>query len=168
MELDFTAEQEELRDAIRAVLTKESPIALARRVIETGARADELWSTFIELEWPSLTVPKAAGGIGLSAIKAAILAEELGRAVTPEPLLPTVTQFVPAIRECGTDDQRARWLGAVAAGECAKTLALDSAAAVTIDSDRAVLAETKRYVMEGNAVDEVVIVAGADVVVVPS
>ena len=31
MELEFTADQDELRDSIRAVLAKESPVALARR-----------------------------------------------------------------------------------------------------------------------------------------
>ena len=48
MELDFTTDQEELRDTIRAVLAKESPVALVRerrRGPHAGkpADADALW-----------------------------------------------------------------------------------------------------------------------------
>ena len=68
-----------MRDSIRAVLAKESPIALARHVVETGERPTELWATCVELGWPALTVPEADGGVGLGAVEAAILAEELGR-----------------------------------------------------------------------------------------
>ncbi len=178
MELDFTGEQEDLREAIRAVLGKEAPITLARRVIETGARPTELWATFVELGWPALTVPEAEGGVGLGAVEAAILAEELGRTVTPGPLLPTVTQFVPAVRECGTAAQQARWLGAVADGTCSGTLAVAEAtgsfdpaectASMQIDGDRVRLSGSKRFVIEGDAVDEVVVVVHDGAVVVPA
>ena len=36
MELELSTDQDELRDSIRAVLAKESPVALARAVVETG------------------------------------------------------------------------------------------------------------------------------------
>mgnify|MGYP003342506350 CR=1 FL=1 len=100
--------------------------------------------------------------------EAGILAEELGRALAPGPLLPTVTQYVPAVRACATAQQRADLLGPVAAGTCAGSLAaleetgFDPAlttATVRLDGDRAVLAGTKRFVMEGDAVDEIVVVA---------
>jgi alkylation response protein AidB-like acyl-CoA dehydrogenase len=162
MELEFTTDQDELRDSIRAVLTKESPVALARRVVDEGARPDALWATLTNLGWPALTVPEADGGVGLGMIEAGILAEEAGRVIAPGALIPTVTQFVPAIRETATDRQRARFLGPVAAGECAGSLAYDPAAVTatfTFDGDEAVLAGEKRHVVEGDAVDELVIVA---------
>jgi alkylation response protein AidB-like acyl-CoA dehydrogenase len=169
MELDFTDDQEDLREAIRAVLVKESPITLARAVVEDDTRPTALWDTVVELGWPALTVPEEYGGIGLGAVESAILAEECGRMLTPGPLFATVTQFVPALRECGDDAQRARWLGAVAAGECSGTLALcdadgsfdpaDTSATCTVDGADVVLCGTKRYVFEGDAVDELVVVA---------
>jgi alkylation response protein AidB-like acyl-CoA dehydrogenase len=172
MELDFEPDQEELRDAMRSVLTNESPVSLARAVVEEDRVPTELWKTFVELGWPSLTVPEEYGGIGLGPIEAAILAEELGRVLAPGTLFPTVTQFVPAVRECGTPDQQARWLGAVATGECAGTLAIAEASAsfdpasVTatyrLDGDELELAGTKRHVVEGNSVDEHVVVARGD------
>src|SRR5467141_4456809 len=113
MELEFTVDQEELRDSIHAVLAKESPVALARAVVEDRARPVALWATMVELGWPALTVAEEYGGIGLGMLEAAILAEELGRVITPGPLFATVSQFAPAVREAGTPAQQARFLGPV-------------------------------------------------------
>ena len=172
MELEFTADQDELRASIRAVLTKESPVSLARAVVERDERPDALWSTMVDLGWPALTVPEADGGVGLGMLELAILAEELGRVIAPGPLLPTISQFVPAVRESGTDAQQSRWLGAVAAGELTGSLALaegtgsfdpaHTTATLRFDGDEAVLAGTKRYVVEGDAVDELVVVCRTD------
>ncbi len=169
MELEFTTDQDELRDSIRAVLGKESPVSLARAVVERDERPSALWSTMVKLGWPALTIAEAHGGIGLGMLELAILAEEIGRVIAPGPLLATVSQFAPAVREIGTPDQQARFLGAVATGEISGTLAIaetagsfdpgDVAATITIDADRAELAGTKRFVVEGDAVDELVVVA---------
>jgi alkylation response protein AidB-like acyl-CoA dehydrogenase len=169
MELEFTPEQDQLRESIRAVLARESPVALARKVAESDERPHELWKTMTELGWPALTVPEADGGIGLGMLEAAILAEELGRVIAPGPLLPTVTQFAPAVRETATPEQHARFLGAVAAGEIRGSLAIaeqtgsyDPAAVTTtlaFEGDDAVLSGEKRFVLEGDAVDELVVVA---------
>jgi alkylation response protein AidB-like acyl-CoA dehydrogenase len=185
MELEFTSDQDDLRASIRAVLVKESPVSLARSVVEQGARPDALWSTMVDLGWPALTIPQADGGVGLGMLELAILAEELGRVIAPGPLLPTISQFVPAVREAGTPEQQARWLGPLAAGELTGSLALAETTGsfdparvettVVFDGDEAVLTGTKRYVVEGDAVDELVVVcrnetsgdAGVRAVVVP-
>jgi alkylation response protein AidB-like acyl-CoA dehydrogenase len=169
MELEFTGDQDELRDSIRAVLVKESPVSLARAVFETDSRPTALWATMVDLGWPALTIAEAHGGIGLGVLEAAILAEELGRVLAPGPLFATVSQFVPAIREAGTPEQQARFLGAVASGEITGSLAIaeasgsfdpaDVEATVAIDGERATLSGSKRFVVEGDAVDELVIVA---------
>jgi alkylation response protein AidB-like acyl-CoA dehydrogenase len=169
MELEFTSEQEELRDSMRAVLSNESPVALARSVVEHDDAADNLWSTMAGLGWPALIVPEADHGIGLGMIEAGILAEELGRVIAPGPLLPTVTQFVPTVREVGTAEQRHRFLGAVAAGECRGALAIAERSGsydparvettVVIQGDTATVHGEKRYVMEGDCIDELVVVA---------
>jgi len=168
MELEFSSDQDELRDSIRGVLAKESPIKLARSVAETDARPTELWATMTALGWPALTVPEEDGGIGLGMLEAAILAEELGRGITPGPLLPTVTQYAPAIRETGTPEQRAELLSAVAAGAVTGSLAIaessgsfdpaDVRATATFDGDSVRFSGEKRFVMEGDAVDQLVVV----------
>jgi alkylation response protein AidB-like acyl-CoA dehydrogenase len=169
VELEFSDDQEELRGSIQAVLTNESPVSLARSIVEDGARPTALWATMVELGWPALTIEEDYGGIGLGMLEAAILAEELGRVIAPGPLLPTVSQFVPALRETGTPEQRAHLLGHVAAGEMTGSLAIaersgsfdpaDVATTITFDGDHAVLTGEKRFVIEGDAVDELVVVA---------
>ena len=124
MDLEFTEDQEGLRDSIRSFLEKECPMTVARSVVETGQPATALWQAMTALDWPALTVPEENGGIGLSFVEASILAEELGRAVAPGPLLATATQFVPMVREVGTSEQRQTFLGPVAAGEITGTVAV--------------------------------------------
>jgi alkylation response protein AidB-like acyl-CoA dehydrogenase len=169
MELEFSDDQEELRGSIHAVLTNESPVSLARSIVEDEARPTALWATMVELGWPALTIDEEFGGIGLGMLEAAILAEELGRVIAPGPLLPTVSQLVPALRETGTPEQRAHLLGHVAAGEMTGSLAIaeqsgsfdpaDVATTIAFDGDQAVLSGEKRFVIEGDAVDELVVVA---------
>jgi alkylation response protein AidB-like acyl-CoA dehydrogenase len=171
MELEFTSEQDDLRDSIRAVLAVESPVGLARTVAETRDphAADRLWATMTALGWPALTVPEPYGGIGLGMLEAAILAEELGRVIAPGPLLPTITQFVPAVREAGSPEQAQRFLGAVAAGSLRGSLAIvetsgsfdpaDATATVAAAGDDVVVSGEKRFVVEGDGVDELVVVA---------
>ena len=166
MELEFTPDQDELRDSIRAVLAKECPISFVRAVVEGDDDASRFWATTAELGWPALTVPEDHGGIGLGSIELAILAEELGRVMAPGPLLPTVSQFVPVAAALADHGDL---LGAVAAGELRATLAIaepggsfdpaDVRTTVRVDGDAAELLGTKRFVIAGNEVDAIAVVA---------
>jgi alkylation response protein AidB-like acyl-CoA dehydrogenase len=194
VDLELSTDQEELRDSIRAVLAKESPIGVARSMVETGLAPDELWATMTALGWPALTIAEEHGGIGLGPIEAAVLAEELGRVLAPGPLLATVTQYVPVVREVATPEQQGRFLGAVARGEVRGAFALteasgsydpsEVAATAQPKGDALVLSGTKSFVIEAAAADElavvvrlagttgddgvtVVVVARADIGVVP-
>jgi alkylation response protein AidB-like acyl-CoA dehydrogenase len=129
MELDFDPDQEDLRDSVRAFLAAECPIALVRDIVEAriaggSAAAGPLQEQMRALGWPALTVPEPAGGLGMGAVELALLAEELGRALTPGPLLATLSQYVPTVVELGTPDQQAALLRPVAEGSVSGTLAI--------------------------------------------
>jgi alkylation response protein AidB-like acyl-CoA dehydrogenase len=151
VELEFTGDQEDLRASVRAVLVRESPMSLVREVVEKGTTPEGLWARMVDLDWPALTIPEANGGIGLGFVELAVVLEELGRVVAPGPFTATAALFAPAVRECGSDEQAARFLGAVAAGTCTGTLA----------------AAPGQPAIEADAVDEVVVADGDRVVVVP-
>src|SRR3712207_3903633 len=104
----------------------------------------------VELDWPGLTIAEDHGGIGLGFVELAVVLEELGRVVAPGPFTATAAMFAPAIRECGSDEQAARFLGPVAAGTVTGTMAF-----------------VGRPAVEADVVDEVVVVDGERVVVVP-
>jgi alkylation response protein AidB-like acyl-CoA dehydrogenase len=167
--LEFTAEQDELRDGVRTVLAGECPMSLVREVVEKGTTADALWGRMVELGWPALTVTEDAGGLGMGPVELAVVLEELGRVVAPGPFVPTVSQFAPVVAEAGSPEQRNRFLGAIAAGELTGTLALGEASGsidpasvtATAEPDRAgfVLHGTKPMVVEAAAADEIVVVA---------
>ena len=124
MELEFTTEQEELRASVRSFLDKECPLEVVRAVVETGEKPERLWNSMVSLDWPALAVPEENGGLGLSFVEVAVVVEELGRAVAPGPLLPTVTQFAPVVREVGTPEQRQLFLSQVASGAISGAVAL--------------------------------------------
>jgi alkylation response protein AidB-like acyl-CoA dehydrogenase len=124
VELEFTGEQEELRASVRSFLEKECPIGVVRAVVETGESPEKLWGSMVALDWPALAVPEQYGGIGLSILETAVVVEELGRAVAPGPLLATVTQFAPMVREVGSPEQQRHFLAAVASGAVVGAVAL--------------------------------------------
>jgi alkylation response protein AidB-like acyl-CoA dehydrogenase len=169
VDLEFTDDQDELRDSVRAFLQKECPIDVVRAVVETGEPPEKLWSSMVSLDWPALAIPEESGGIGLSFIEIAVVAEELGRVIAPGPLLATVTQFVPVLREVGTPEQQHRFLSPVATGESTGTLALAdhprrwSLADVTTRAEEAngawVLHGTKHGVLAAPDTTEIAVIA---------
>ncbi len=169
MHLEFTAEQDELRYGVRAMLARECPISLVREVVEKGATPDALWSQMVELGWPALTVPERAGGLGMGTVELAVVVEELGRVLAPGPFVPTVTQLAPIVAEAGSREQQERFLGGIAAGELTGTLALVEesgsvdaghiTATATPDGDGFVLEGAKETVVEASTADEIAVVA---------
>ena len=169
MHLEFTTEQDELRDGVRAMLARECPMSLVREVVEKGTTPDALWSQMVELGWPALTVPEPAGGLGMGTVELAVVVEELGRVLAPGPFVPTVTQFAPVVAEAGSPEQQERFLGGIAAGELTGTLALvEESGSVdaghvtttaTPDGDGFVLEGAKETVVEASTADEIAVIA---------
>jgi alkylation response protein AidB-like acyl-CoA dehydrogenase len=136
----------------------------------------------VALDWPALAVPEEYGGVGLTFVETAVVVEELGRTVAPGPLLTTISQFAPIVREAGTPEQRQRILSDVASGAITGAVAIAdhptgwSVDDVTMTAQRAeggwVLNGTKHGVMAGHGVDELAVVArvgeGLGVFVVPT
>jgi alkylation response protein AidB-like acyl-CoA dehydrogenase len=169
VDLEFTSEQEELRSSVRTFLEKECSLELVRSVVETGEPPQKLWNSMVELDWPALAIDESYGGVGLSFVETAVVVEELGRSVAPGPLLATLTQFAPMVREVGTPEQRERFLSEVAAGSCTGALALAdhpkawSLDDVTMSAERVeggwLIEGTKLGVMVDPTMDELVVLA---------
>jgi alkylation response protein AidB-like acyl-CoA dehydrogenase len=169
VELEFTPEQEELRSTIRSVLAGDCPISLVREIVEKGASPDSLWERQVELDWPALTVPSQYGGVGLTFVELAVMAEELGRVMAPGPLLATVSQFTPLVREVAPAEVAGPLLSRVAHGEIRGTLAVAGAdgswsprtppVRATRDGGSWRLEGVADWVMDGSGADEIAVVA---------
>jgi len=169
MELEFTNEQEELRDGVRAMLARECPMSLVREIVEEGTSADVLWKQMVDLGWPALTIAEEHGGLGLGTVELAVVVEELGRAVAPGPYVPTVTQFAALVREAGSAEQQERFLGGVAEGSITGALAFAESgvaadagqvhASATRSGDTWRLSGVKEAVLGGADADELAVVA---------
>ena len=170
MDLELSEEEADLRDNVRAVLGSICPPSAVRAVYEGKGDPGAVWAKMVELGWPALAVPEQHGGLGMGFVAVALLAEELGRAVVPGPLLATVSQFVPVVREAGSGSATAADLMArVAAGELTGTVALAEdgrwePAAVRATAQEAAdggwaLAGAKCAVLHGAEADEVIVVA---------
>jgi len=63
MDLDFTSEQEMLRDSAAKFFSKECPFDRVKEVEETEeGYSSELWQKVVELGWAGLIFPEEYGG----------------------------------------------------------------------------------------------------------
>jgi alkylation response protein AidB-like acyl-CoA dehydrogenase len=122
MDLDFTEEQNMLRDTVRGLCAQHSPIEIVRKMEDDpiGFPAP-LWKQLGELGVTGLTLPEAYGGGGQSALEAMIVYEELGRALAPSPHFVSAVLSAGVISRGGTEAQKREWLPRLAAGEAIVT-----------------------------------------------
>ena len=116
MDFDLTQDQQEIKTVARELLAARSPWAKVREAAEAREYGDALWGELAELGWPGIAVAEEHGGQGLGAVELAVLLEELGYACAATPFLSTAVA-ASVIQACGSDEQRARHLPALASGE---------------------------------------------------
>jgi len=92
-------------------------VATAREFLRKHADHTAPWRAMAELGWPGLLIPADLGGSGGSVLDVVLLVEELGRAGTPGPFVPSAVVATSMLLRGGTLDQRKRLLPAMAAGE---------------------------------------------------
>ena len=87
-----TREHTELASSVRALLDKRSDSQAVRRAIEQPGGFDtDLWATLCEqIGVAALAIPEEHGGAGFTLAETYVVLEELGRALTPSPLLASV------------------------------------------------------------------------------
>jgi len=89
----------------------------ARRLLASVVAAPPLaaWQAIVEAGWPALTTPAALGGLDQPLAAACWIYGELGRALSPLPLLPSLLA-VATLRACPASAARDAWIERIAAG----------------------------------------------------
>ena len=118
MDLEYSPEQEQLRAEIRAtleqVMTPERVAAIGEN-IEGGAAVRECVRALAAANLLGVGWPKEYGGCGFSAIEQFIFSEEARRVNAPIPLV-TLNTVGPTLMQCGTEEQKQRFLPAILDG----------------------------------------------------
>ena len=159
-----TEEQEQFRSSVRRFAEASGDRDAVRALLDDPDGFDRgVWTQMAEQGLQGLHLPEEHGGSGFGFAELAIVFEELGRRLLPSPLLAT-TAASTAILHAGTDEQRARWLPGIAAGERIATLAhadaLDGADGLGVEAgDESTLSGSVRHVLDGRAADLVVVPA---------
>ncbi len=116
MDFGLSNDQREIQRTARELLAERARPERVREHAEAGRIDEPLWRELCELGWPGIAVADRYGGQGLGRVELSILCEELGRALAPVPLLPTVLAAT-VVELAGSEEQRARLLPGLASGE---------------------------------------------------
>ncbi|MFE9186216.1 acyl-CoA dehydrogenase family protein [Micromonospora haikouensis] len=116
MNFDLTDEQEQLRDAVRALGRKYGHGYFVEKA-KSGGHTTELWEEAARLGYLGVNIPTEYGGGGGGITELAIVCEELAAAGCPLLLLVVSPAIVATIvTRHGTEEQRQRFLPAMADG----------------------------------------------------
>ena len=125
MDFAFTEDQDALRELARKILEDR---VTHDRLKQIEASADwfdrDTWQELARANLLGVAIGEAHGGSGWGFLELCILLVEVGRAVAPVPVYPSLVLGALPLAAFGTDEQKQRFLPRVASGECIMTAAL--------------------------------------------
>ena len=169
MDFQFTEDQNAIRDLASQIFSDRASDEFLLEFDRGDETYDtQLWAILAEQGLLGIAVPESAGGIGLGLIELCLLLEEQGRRVAPVPLYSTLVLGGLPIAEFGSEDQKQRLLGAMAAGDAKFSaaiadLGMNDAVATTVTArpseDGWVLDGHKAMVPDGAVADFILVPA---------
>ncbi len=169
MNFELTDDQRMLVEAAQSFTRKQSTVARMRKLRDDATGwSPEVWRQMADLGWLGLVFPESVGGIGGSYVDLALVLEQLGSTLVPEPIVASLVAGV-AILAAGDDAQHQAYLAPLVEGKASLALAwaeadgrYDPARIAT----RAVkagdgyrLTGHKRFVLDGHAAKHLVVSA---------
>lgn len=122
LDLEFTPEQEMLRETVRGLCETYSPLTVVRELEDSAAGySPELWQQLAKLDLIGLLLPEEYGGVGMSLLEGLVVYEELGRSIAPLPHFVSAVLCGGALVRAGSAEQRAEWLPRIVSGEAILT-----------------------------------------------
>ena len=165
----LTDDQRMIQETATGFLRDEGgPAKQLRHWRDTGCTdgfGTSLWKQFAELGLAGICIPESHGGLGMGAVEAALVLEEIGRNLTPSPFLMT---SVVATRLLEGSAQAERWYPPILSGEAVMTLAIDEGPQhrpdeTSLSAERRgngfVLNGSKQFVVQASAADLIITAA---------
>lgn len=170
MNFDLTPDQKLLESTAASFVKKESPVTRFRALREDPVGwSKSLWKTMAELGWIGLAFPESVGGLGGSFVDVAILLEQFGAGLLPEPYVASVLSAGTAILRAGSAEQHEAFLAPLMAGDTSLALAWAERGGrydptwvettATKKGEDYVLQGEKIFVQNGHAADVIVVSA---------
>jgi alkylation response protein AidB-like acyl-CoA dehydrogenase len=175
VDLEFDTEQNDLREAVRDLLERAYGDLGRRRAVvaQEPGFSEKTWAQLAGMDLLGLPFAEEHGGGGAGPVEVAIVAEEIGRVLAPEPFVQAVVLAGGLIDAAGTDEQRGELLAGIADATLVPAFAhaepgtrwSDTAAAVTAtwDGETWRLTGTKEPVPTGGRADVLVVSAASAV-----
>jgi alkylation response protein AidB-like acyl-CoA dehydrogenase len=170
LDLEFSEEQEMLRETVRGVCRTYSSVEVVREMEDDPVGyPPELWKQLAQLDLIGLTLPEEHGGSGMTVLEACVVYEELGRSLAPTPHYVSAVMAGGVLAAAGSDALKAEWLPKIASGESIVSCAwLEPAGGYTAagvqttatpDGDGFVLSGTKWHVPFASSAERLVVLA---------
>jgi alkylation response protein AidB-like acyl-CoA dehydrogenase len=122
MDFDFSADQVQLRDAVRRWVDKGYDFERRKGIVAAGGFDRRAYAELAELGLCGLYVADEHGGLGMGPVEAMVAMEELGRGIVLEPLAHTLVSS-GVLGACANQHLQADWLPRLACGEALVVLA---------------------------------------------
>lgn len=173
MDFDLSEDQKMLAKTVRDFGKKESTVERFRKLrdAEDGLGWDpKTWAQMGELGWLAVSFPEEVGGFGGSFLDVALVLEQMGQTLVPEPMIPSVVLGGHAVLAGGDAGQHERFITpmiegqttlAFAHAEAGTRMALPTTTA-TKKGSGFVLEGTKPFVLNGHGANHLVVSAALD------
>ncbi|WP_323676590.1 acyl-CoA dehydrogenase family protein [Halorubellus sp. PRR65] len=170
--MDFTSEQEAVRDVVREFAVEELRPVAAECDAEQSF-PEEVWDDLAELDLTGLTVPETYGGYDADPVTYALVNEELAYGMLSVATALSVHGLATScIAEFGSEDVREEWLPEMATGRPVGAFALSEPQAgsnpaemstvARREGDEFVIDGTKQWITNGRRSDVVILFAKTD------
>lgn len=163
----LNSEQESFRASVSSFLAAKLPISALRALRDkpvATAYDRDLWGELAVLGASSITVPAASGGAEFGWLALGAVAQELGRRLSPTPLLSSVVLAQGALIQCASPEQVARYLPALLNGDEVWAVAFEEQTHFSPDCLQTAmtplgLCGSKSMVLDGAAADRLLVTA---------
>ena len=170
MNFDLSEEQQMIVDSVAKFVANDSPVERFRTLRESETGWDPaIWKSMAEYGWTGVAYPEEQGGFGGQFVDLALILEQLGRGLVPEPYIASVVLAGGLISRHGSEEQVERFLQPMVAGETTLALAYaekqsryrpeDCRTRAERDGDGWRIDGEKVWVLNGHAADQIVVVA---------
>lgn len=124
MDLDFTPEQDLLRDSVRRLCERHAGLDVVRKLENDPiGHSPALWTQLADLGLCGLMIDEEHGGSGMTMIDAAVVYEEFGRALVASPHFVSAVLAAGLINRSSNAAMQAELLPRIASGDAIITVA---------------------------------------------